>query len=354
MQKSVDNGARLRYFDVLKGIAIYMVVMGHVLTFCIRGIDSAIVFKAIGLIHMPLFFFISGYFTLKQTENERLRIPDMWKRFLQLIVPMVVVSSLWIYYFPHSGLQSPLKSTWSGLWLDLWKNGYWFTLTLFLINLIYILTISIANRFKNPHRALATLSLIIGITLFTVNCHVNEEIANVIELPFVSKYYIVFMAGALCRAYPGTFNKITSSSGWFTCALLAGALLSYYVFYPWEFPEMPTETRDICQIAIHICLAIIGVYLARPWAESVSPTNRWLGLWCYLGRKSLAIYLLHYFFLFPMSFLRAPLQAMGLDVVPTFTAAAIAAALIVAVTLGVNYVIERSRVLALLLTGNVR
>ena len=41
--------------DLLKGIAIFMVVMGHVLTMCIRGIDSAALFKIIGEVHMPLF-----------------------------------------------------------------------------------------------------------------------------------------------------------------------------------------------------------------------------------------------------------------------------------------------------------
>lgn len=42
-------------FDVLKGIAIYLVVMGHVLTMCIRDIDSAVLFKLVGEIHMPIF-----------------------------------------------------------------------------------------------------------------------------------------------------------------------------------------------------------------------------------------------------------------------------------------------------------
>ena len=59
---------RLHYFDVLKGLAIFMVVIGHVLTMCIRDIDSAVLFKLVEKIHMPLFFFISGYFTYKVTE----------------------------------------------------------------------------------------------------------------------------------------------------------------------------------------------------------------------------------------------------------------------------------------------
>lgn len=56
--------SQLTYFDVLKGIAIFLVVMGHVIVFCVRGIDATPHFKFIGSIHMPLFFFISGYFFL--------------------------------------------------------------------------------------------------------------------------------------------------------------------------------------------------------------------------------------------------------------------------------------------------
>lgn len=46
---------RLHYFDMLKGMAIFMVVIGHVITFCIREIDSTFLFKLVEKIHMPLF-----------------------------------------------------------------------------------------------------------------------------------------------------------------------------------------------------------------------------------------------------------------------------------------------------------
>ena len=55
---------RIEYFDVLKGIAIFMVVMGHVITYGVCQIDGSLVFRIIGSVHMPLFFFISGYFTI--------------------------------------------------------------------------------------------------------------------------------------------------------------------------------------------------------------------------------------------------------------------------------------------------
>ena len=33
---------RLKYFDMMKGLAIFLVVMGHVLTMCVREIDREI------------------------------------------------------------------------------------------------------------------------------------------------------------------------------------------------------------------------------------------------------------------------------------------------------------------------
>ena len=57
---------RLGYFDIIKGVAIFFVVMGHVITMCIRDIDNAFIFKLIAQTHMPLFFFVSGISRIKR------------------------------------------------------------------------------------------------------------------------------------------------------------------------------------------------------------------------------------------------------------------------------------------------
>lgn len=78
---------RLHHFDMLKGIAIFLVVVGHVLTMCIRDIDNAVLFKFVEKIHMPIFFFISGYFTYKLNEKGRLKMPNLLSRAKQLLIP---------------------------------------------------------------------------------------------------------------------------------------------------------------------------------------------------------------------------------------------------------------------------
>ena len=122
---------RLEFFDMIKGIAILMVIMAHVVTMGIRGIDQSFIFRLFKMVHMPLFFFIAGWFTYRVTADGAVRLPQLGKRAERLLLPMVAVSTLWIFAFPHTGLQSPMESTFAGLWTDSWKNGYWFTFVLF-------------------------------------------------------------------------------------------------------------------------------------------------------------------------------------------------------------------------------
>ena len=71
-----------------------------------------------------------------------------------------------------------------------------------------------------------------------------------------------------------------------------------------------------------------------------------------LGRKSLAIYLLHYFFLFPLGCMRPVLEAMSLSFVPLLAVSASVAAMVIAVVLAADYLISFSAPLSALLTGS--
>lgn len=346
------HNQRLQYFDILKGVAIFLVVMGHVLTIGIRNIDNAFLFKIIGEIHMPLFFFISGYFTYKVTgDNRPFRYPQLKKRFLQLIVPFVTISSLWIIYFPHSGLESPLDSSWSGLYSDLWKNGYWFTLCLFEIILIYAATVPLLRRCKSPAAIMAsTISVCIltGIICISIPTHVNFMTG----LPLALQFFPIFMAGVIARKYENRFDAITSDSRIYTVALIVLCLMTYYVCYYWEFPSIPEDCRYVARVVLHLSLAIVAVALFKSCGNT-GKANPVTDIFTRIGKDSLAIYLLHYFFLFPMGGIRQSLIDMGLGIVPTAIISAFSAAFIIAAVMMVYAIIKKSRILALLLTGKI-
>ena len=107
-------------------------------------------------------------------------------------------------------------------------------------------------------------------------------------------------------------------------------------------------TVTVARSAFQILLAILAISLVRTWGDTVFTRS-----WQYMGRKSLAIYLMHYFFLFPMGICRETLISMGLGFTPLFVFSAVCAACIIAVTLMMEYVISKSPLLSALLIGNM-
>ena len=343
---------RLHHFDVIKGIAILIVVMGHVMIFGIHKIDSAFIFKLTEKLHMPLFFFISGYFTYKLVDG-KIILPNIISRFKQLIIPFFCVSTLWIYYFPHSGIESPLNSTWHGLYTDYWKNGYWFTLCLFEMILLYGALVPLFNRVKS------TLSQILLVMVVYVAIGLCTRIGNpcvnaYLGMPLLFQFLPIFFVGVLAKKYSSKFNAILTNNIAITTSILLGGFLLYYVCYYWKFPLLPHFVVEIVTSIVHIAVVLIVFSVIKPWCEHEfikENPSRVIQILQYIGKESLAIYLLHYFFLFPMTALRQPMIDMGLQFVPFFIISLVVSSVIIAISLGVKSIIEKSKLLSLLLLG---
>lgn len=338
---------RYPVLDVMKGVAIFLVVAGHVLAMCIRGIDRAPLFKFIGEIHMPLFFFVSGFLTLRRGKDGGIVMPGLGQRAVRLLLPMVAVSSLWVLWFPLSGLESPLPEGFAGLWGDEWKNGYWFTPVLFVITVLYIPSALLLSRLSGLWSRIAAIAAVWCVLAFAVDLLPPTWISAA-SLSLVVRFYPVFMAGAVAADCRAAFTAFCGRSSTQTVALAASALLISYVGWYWRYPAIPAWCLDVARPLLHIALAVLAFGVMSPWAARDTATVR---MWSFLGRKSLAIYLLHYFFLFPAGGLRPLLESTELAIVPTAVVAAAVAAAIVAVVLIIDYVISFSAPLALLLTG---
>lgn len=316
---------RAAAFDILKGIAIFMVVMGHVLTMCIRGVDGAVAFKLIGEIHMPVFFFISGYFTYKISGKRDFVSPALWRRFKQLVVPFFVVSSLWILYFPHSKLQSPLSSSVPDMLRSYWKDGYWFTLTLFELNLLYALAGKLLSAVKSPVLQ-AVYSVAVYVALIFVSPLVSDADANCdpLGVGLLTRFYPVFMMGVFAKKYAGGFRRLAENPWCFFVASGAAFCCWYYSSYWWEFPGISGTAIYVAQPLLHAGLMLVAFGLVYGAGESAERADGNVVKRCLvlLGKNSLGIYLLHYFFLFPLTPLQEPLRAVGLAFVPTVVIAA--------------------------------
>ncbi len=339
--------SRLALFDVVKGIAIFLVVMGHVLTMCIRQIDSAAAFKILGEVHMPLFFFVSGFFTGRRAPDGTLRLPPYGKRALQLLVPMVVVSTIWIFWFPVSGLESPLNSTFEGLWTDEWKNGYWFTPVLFVIMVLYGAVTPLVGRMQG---AAARVAVVVAVSaaVFVGASFVPDFYRGVFSTGLIARFFPVFALGAIAGLHKEGFMDLCRRPWALAVAIVGSGILLSYVCWYWRYPFMPLWVLDPVRGLMHIFLAVAAIGVLAPWCAN---GGKAVGVWSYIGRKSLPIYLLHYFFLFPLGAVRPALQALDLAFLPLLAVAAFVAVFVVAITLGTTYIINSSRPLAFLLLG---
>ena len=343
---------RFPHFDVIKGIAILIVVMGHVMIFGIHKIDSAFIFKITEKLHMPLFFFISGYFTYKLIDG-KIGLPNIISRFKQLIIPFFCVSTLWIYYFPHSGIESPLNSTWEGLYSDGWKNGYWFTLSLFELILIYCAIVPLFNRIRNVAFQIAIVTVlyaIIGVFTMLGDASINAYIG----LPLIYQFLPIFFAGIFARKYADKFNAILTNNIAITTSILLGGFFLYYTCYFWEFHQITYSAIEIATSLVHFAVVILVFTVIKPWSDcefSKESPSKIIKVLQYLGKESLAIYLLHYFFLFPMTSLRQPMIDMAFGFVPMFVVSFIVSCAIIAIVLGIKSIISKSKLLSMLILG---
>ena len=83
---------RIHELDYIRGIAMLMVVMGHVLLFSLKVEHTALI-ALIGICEMPLFFVVSGYLAHKdKNENFKEMLSRLLVRSRILLVPLIVWS----------------------------------------------------------------------------------------------------------------------------------------------------------------------------------------------------------------------------------------------------------------------
>lgn len=96
--------ARVAYIDRLKGIAIFLVVLGHVIGY--NDCRDSFLWQFIYSFHMPLFMFISGYVAQMAFKMERIdgksSLDYLRKKFRTLLLPML----MWGVAIPYCFLRN--------------------------------------------------------------------------------------------------------------------------------------------------------------------------------------------------------------------------------------------------------
>jgi acyltransferase len=156
---------RLDYIDVLKGIGIVYVILGHFLH------ELPPYFRAyIYTFHMPLFFFISGYL-FNYDKNKQCK-PFIQKRVKSLLIPYLILEGiLFIYNFcyniafdVHINYSEYIESIFYGnkIFDKHYISTLWFLLCLFVTEILFYLVFYVSKRNKVITSFAIILSSIIG------------------------------------------------------------------------------------------------------------------------------------------------------------------------------------------------
>lgn len=123
MTNNSVTSRRIYYIDIAKCIAIISVVVCHVLLmdlYSFHDIWDSPLMKFVSSYQMPLFMFLSGLVSITTNPKNGI-IHDIIKRIQQLIVPFIIVASIFSLRKEHS----------LGFVFDTFKWGYWYLWVLF-------------------------------------------------------------------------------------------------------------------------------------------------------------------------------------------------------------------------------
>lgn len=126
---------RIKYFDLMKGVCITLVIIGHCCGELPENIGGGHLWSMLEHLRMPLYFFLSGMF-FKEYNGI---IDFMVRKFNKLLIPYIffcvvsVVPKLYI-----GDVDCTIESIRQHIFWMLKNGGYlWFLSTLFFANIIY-------------------------------------------------------------------------------------------------------------------------------------------------------------------------------------------------------------------------
>ena len=128
---------RIAYLDVLRGIAIVCVVLGHAIQKCNCMVPTDGVQSIIATFQMALFFAISGYVSCL-SDAEPLIV--LKRRVFRLLVPYLS----WVI------LLCGVQCKWSDLPRMILNSQFWFLRVLFLTSAIVVVSVAVSLNIVPP------------------------------------------------------------------------------------------------------------------------------------------------------------------------------------------------------------
>ena len=330
---------RIEWIDILKGIAIILVVLGHMpYSECNDGI-----YHAIYSFHMAMFFILAGFTTSLSQKNKESGY-FIRQKFYALCLPYIVWNFL-VLPFPS------VSECTSGY--DMYErfiicvsgrcnNGgaYWFLLTLFALQCTYLLYAWSEKRIKNAFCRCAVLGILyMPIIMLHYLYGAGGNGFGLATQAYL--FYIPFMVGVCMNKYPAVYRMMFSK--W---AFVVWVLLALYV--PLLRKDLPNMGHIGRFAAIGITCILIKLTDNKKLFTPFLRDKLML-----IGRYSLAIYIFHYAFVLKFNDGNTAFIASG-NCLETLCVYVPIAVIICYLSIGIAKIIEQSEILSFWMLGKAK
>lgn len=297
---------RIQYIDALRGFTMILVVFAHVETFGFFNFEyETFLGRLFQSFRMPLFFFISGFIAYKSDRVWNLH--TCWtltkKKMIVQIIPALIIGMIYTYTYLQSDIIKFIS--------DPAKVGYWFTFVLLEMFLLYYsisgVSYAIGKRTTIHESVISFWSLILTAFLLYLlklplkTVPVLDTIGNYTSIHYTFNYFMYFVFGVLARQHSYRFetileNKYISAA---VILLFAGGFFLYNSLY--VAIDQSVLTWKIVLTILESIIGFLGVTVVysffRKYSDSFNSDTKLGSTLQYVGRRTLDIYLLHYFFL---------------------------------------------------------
>lgn len=307
----MDNrkSGRIEWIDAMRGFTMILVVFNHIEHFGFEYTNDVGSLRLFfGLFRMPLFFFVSGFIAYRSSQVfDTNNLKSLITKKLRIqIVPTIIFGCIFsvTVYASMRGYSNPLRGIGSMI-IDSSKNGYWFTIVLLEMFIVYyIISFYCANNKHQISKVLFFTALqfwIISYPCTNDNIVNNGTIRlntptliqagiNCFSLNRLFYYFQWFVFGNIIARNRDTFFEIIKN-GKATAVILMSFVCLFMVY------------NSIDNIYIHNILKVVLGYLGLLIVVSFFFTyqdsfksDRVIGnALQYVGKRTLDIYLIHFF-----------------------------------------------------------
>lgn len=295
---------RLEWLDAMRGFTMILVVANHVgaMAFEIpRGVSTSLQFLV--LFRMPLFFFVSGFLAYKASQVWNLATFGqlVGKKLRVQIIPTVV------FFLLAAMLLT--KDLWATVpdWLSLpTKGGYWFTIVLLYMFLVYYVFAYLESKLRVRSWIPITLLFLVSLAFYE-SCYLPKyftwafgwrgrpnEFMNYSSLTLLFQYFPFFIYGNIVHRYWDQAQKLMDSR-WFYPVIVVVVIFAAMDTLKWHTLRMAWAILPLT-LARFILLTMVVMYF-RHYQEYFTKFSVMGASLQYIGRRTLDIYLIHYLFL---------------------------------------------------------